>query len=75
MNLPNTGAYCKSPLILLRTNYDGIPTLENAAYELATDTWGKLLIISLEFSPRDEAIAWAKKIVDSPQYKNHKVIL
>ncbi len=68
-------SYWEKTLVAIGTNYDGIPTLENAAYELATDTWGKLLIISLEFSPRDEAIAWAKKIVDSPQYKNHKVIL
>lgn len=33
------------------------------------------MIISLEFSPRDEAIAWANKIVNCPQYEKHKVIL
>lgn len=65
----------KKTLVAIGNNYKGIPTLENAAYELTTDTWGKLLIISLEFSPRDEAIAWAKKIVNSPQYEKHKVIL
>ena len=40
-----------------------------------TDTWGKILVVSLEFAPRDEALEWAKKVVDSPRYKDHKVIL
>lgn len=65
----------KKTLVAVGTNYEGIPTLENAAYELVTDTWGKLLVVSLEFSPRDEAIEWAKSVVGSPQYKHHKVIL
>ena len=56
-------------------NYQGIPTLENAAYEFETDTWGKLLVISLEFAPRDEAIEWAAKVTGKDKYKNHKVIL
>ena len=56
-------------------NYQGIPTLENAAYEFETDTWGKLLVISLEFAPRDEAIEWAAKVAGKAKYKNHKVIL
>lgn len=62
---------------LVETGRDsrGIPTLENAAYEFITDTWGKLLVISLEFAPRDEALEWAKQVTEKPAYKNHKVII
>lgn len=61
--------------VAVGNNYQGIPTLENAAYEFITDTWGKITVVSLEFAPRDEALAWAKKVVDAPRYKDHKVIL
>ena len=40
-------------------NYQGIPTLENAAYEFITDTWGKILVVSLEFAPRQSLITWS----------------
>ncbi|WP_455639908.1 metallophosphoesterase [Parabacteroides sp.] len=65
----------KKSLVEVGNNYKDIPTLENAAYEFETDTWGKILVISLEFAPRDEAIAWAKKVTEKPKYKDHKVIL
>ncbi|MCD8136512.1 MAG: metallophosphoesterase [Parabacteroides gordonii] len=65
----------KKSLVEVGNNYKNIPTLENAAYELETDTWGKILVISLEFAPRDEAIAWAKQVTEKPKYKDHKVIL
>ena len=65
----------KKSLVETGLNYQGIPTLENAAYEFETDTWGKLLVISLEFAPRDEAIEWAVKVAGKAKYKNHKVIL
>lgn len=65
----------KKSLVEVGNNYKDIPTLENAAYEFKTDTWGKILVISLEFAPRDEAIAWAKKVTGKPKYKDHKVIL
>ena len=65
----------RKSLVAVGNNYQGIPTLENAAYEFITDTWGKILVVSLEFAPRDEALAWAKKVVDAPRYKDHKVIL
>ena len=41
---------------------DGRHTLENAAYEFHTPTWGDLLVVVLEFAPRDEALAWARDI-------------
>ena len=65
----------KVPYVICTGNHQGIPTLENAAYEFETDTWGKLLVVSLEFAPRDEAIEWARQLTGKPKYKNHKVIL
>lgn len=65
----------RKSLVETGKNYQGIPTLENAAYEFETDTWGKILVVSLEFAPRDEAIEWAKAVTEKPKYANHKVIL
>lgn len=65
----------RKSLVSVGQNAQGIPTLENAAYELDTPTWGKLLVISLEFAPRDEAIEWARRLTQQPRYKDHKVIL
>ena len=65
----------RNSLVEVGNNYQGIPTLENAAYEFNTETWGKILVISLEFAPRDEAIEWAKAVTEKPKYTDHKVIL
>lgn len=65
----------RQSLVAVGTDSQGVPTLENAAYEITTDTWGKLLVIAIEFAPRDEAIEWAKKISGSKKYKDHKVII
>lgn len=62
-------------LVSVGKNYEGIPTLENAAYELVTETWGKLLVVSIEFAPRDEALEWARRLTEQPKYKEHKVIV
>ncbi len=56
-------------------NFEGVHTMENSAYEFKSKTWGKLLIITFEFAPRDEAIAWAKELTESEKYKDHKVII
>ncbi|MDR1172657.1 MAG: metallophosphoesterase [Bacteroidales bacterium] len=56
-------------------NSDGIPTLENAAYEFVSPHGVDFLVLSLEFAPRDTVVAWAKKIVSLPKYRNHTVIL
>ena len=56
-------------------NWQGVHTMENSAYEFHDKAWGDLLVITLEFAPRDEAIAWAKELTESDKYKNHKVIL
>lgn len=65
----------RNTLVEVGNDSNGTPTLENAAYELTTDTWGKILILSLEFAPRDEAIEWAKRVTGKEKYRNHKVIL
>ncbi len=56
-------------------NRMGRASLENAAWELETDHWGRLLIINLEWAPRDEVLAWAKKLCESKTYKDHKAIV
>lgn len=65
----------RNSLVEVGDNYQGIPTLENAAYEFETDTWGKLLVVSLEFAPRDEALNWARMVTEKPRYKDHTVIV
>ncbi|NMB59765.1 MAG: serine/threonine protein phosphatase [Chloroflexi bacterium] len=55
-------------------NRNGIPSLENAAFEIKDLYWGQLLIITSEFHPRDEVLEWTKNLAASDKYKNHKVI-
>ena len=62
-------------LVAMGKNVEGKHTMENAAYEFNTDTWGDLLIVTLEFAPRDEALDWARELINSPKYTNHRVIL
>ena len=49
--------------------------MENSAYEFIDKAWGKILVITFEFAPRDEAIEWAKQLTESEAYKEHKVII
>ncbi|MDR0901518.1 MAG: metallophosphoesterase, partial [Opitutaceae bacterium] len=53
----------------------GIPTLENAAYEFTLPDGRGLLVLSLEFDPRDSAVEWAKTVVNNKKYENHTVFL
>lgn len=62
-------------IVSLCPNYEGKKTMESSAYEFKTETWGDLLIIGFEFAPRDEALNWAKQLIESDQYKNHRVII
>lgn len=55
-------------------NFEGVHTMENSAYEFKSETWGDLLVITFEFAPRDEVIAWAKNLTEK-EYKDHKVII
>ncbi|MBI1249752.1 serine/threonine protein phosphatase [bacterium] len=63
--------------ILLETgkNAFGKNTLENAAYEVRLPDGRKLLIVSLEWGPRRETVAWAKELVAREAFKNHTGIL
>lgn len=65
----------KGFLVAAANNRLGVPTLENAAFEVKDEHWGDLLVISLEFGPRDEVMEWAKNLCESEQYRNHKVIV
>ena len=62
-------------LVGVCNNAFGLPTLENAAFEFNEPQWGKLLIVCLEFAPRDEVLLWAKSLVSQPKYVQHKVIV
>ena len=64
----------KESLVSYYTNVHGEQTLENAAFEIKTEYWGDLLIINTEFAPRDEVLAWAKRISESTRFSDHKVI-
>lgn len=55
-------------------NRSGVASLENAAFEFDDPNWGKLLVITSEFAPRDEVLNWAKELAAKPQYKDSKVI-
>jgi hypothetical protein len=55
-------------------NRNGIPSLENAAFEFFDEKWGGILVITTEFHPRDEVLAWAKRLADSKKYAAHTVI-
>lgn len=61
-------------LVATFPNREGKASLENAAFEFTTDTWGKILIVAVEWAPRDEVLVWAKNLVNG-KYKEHKTIL
>lgn len=56
-------------------NAEGIPTLENASFEITSPHGRKMLFLSLEFAPRDTIVSWAKTIVESEKYKDHTIVL
>lgn len=55
-------------------NQWGALTLENAMFSLELPNWGKMLIVTSEFAPRDEVLEWVKKTVAGEKYKDHRVI-
>ncbi|MDR1722855.1 MAG: metallophosphoesterase [Tannerella sp.] len=55
-------------------NRNGIPSLENAAFEFTDSRWGKILVVTSEYLPRDEVLEWAKNLVNSEKYKAHRII-
>lgn len=53
----------------------GVPTLTNAIYEYTTPQGKKMLVMVLEFAPRDAVIEWAKKVAAAEKYKDHEIIM
>lgn len=47
----------------------------NALYEVQTTIDKSILVLVLEFAPRDTVLAWAKALLDEPKYVQHNVIL
>ncbi len=72
---PERNIQFEETLVSTGTNYEGIHTMENAAFEFENETWGKLLVIAFEFAPRDEALDWARQLIESDRFKNHTVII
>ena len=72
---PERNMAFEKTLVSTGANYEGIHTMENAAFEFHDKAWGDLLIISFEFAPRDEALDWAKGLIESDRFKNHRVII
>lgn len=63
---------------MIKSNYPnrlGDATLENAAFELNITNWDKLLVVTTEFAPRDEVLAWIKTLSTSEEFKMHKIIM
>ena len=48
-------------------NAYGVKTLENAAYQIEGTEGQRVVIVVLEFAPRDEALAWAKSVFERPE--------
>lgn len=72
---PERNMTFEKTLVSTGPNYEGIHTMENAAFEFEDEAWGKLLIIAFEFAPRDEALDWARQLIESKRFENHKVII
>ena len=52
-------------------NFDGLPTLENSAFEFISPHNRKFLFLNLEFAPRHKVIDWANDVVRKEAYKDH----
>ncbi len=63
-----------SCLVSVFNNRAEMPTLENSAYVFENENWGKLLVITTEFTPRDEVLTWAKELAAEEKYQDYKVI-
>ncbi len=54
---------------------NGNSTAVNAVYEFDTPHPKKILVMVLEFAPRDTVLQWAKSVLDKPAYAEHDVIV
>ena len=63
-------------LIATAPNRAGIHTLENSVHLLNIGgKWDKILVITLEFKPREEILIWAKSILDKKEYAQTRAIV
>jgi hypothetical protein len=62
-------------LLEMGPNAYGELTLENAAYTLTAPDGRKLLILALEFGPRQAAVDWANTVVQRPRYRDYTKVL
>ncbi|RYD26943.1 MAG: hypothetical protein EOP87_21950, partial [Verrucomicrobiaceae bacterium] len=72
---PERNLLWRKTLVATAANAFGTQSMENAAYEFSDKVWGDLLVVVLEFLPRDEVLEWAGKLISSERYAGHKVIL
>ena len=56
-------------------NASGVKTLENAAYVFEPPFGRKLLVLSLEWGPRQAVVDWAKEVAARPAYREHVGII
>ncbi len=49
--------------------------LENAYYEIEAPDGRDVLVVSLEWGPRQAAVDWANRVVEQPRYRDHTAIL
>lgn len=55
-------------------NRAGRASLENAAFEFSDPNWGKLLVVTTEFHPRDEVLGWIGELIAREAYAAHRVL-
>ena len=68
--------YLNQKILVQNTrNEEGIPTIENAAYEIKGLHGKDYLFMALEYGARDTVLTWAKKIAALEQYKNHRIVM
>ena len=72
---PERNSVFAKTLVATGPNYEGVHTMENSAFEFHDEAWGDMLIISFEFAPCDEALDWARQLIESKRFENHKVII
>ena len=72
---PERNIKFEKTLVSTCPNWTGVHTMENSAYEFCDEQWGDILVLTFEFAPRDEALAWAKELIASERFKKHKVIV
>ncbi len=72
---PERNPAWKRCLVSTAPNWQGIHTMENAAYEFSHPSWGRLLVIAFEFAPRDEVLDWVRTLIESDRYRDDRVII